>query len=989
MLNLLAFCLLDISQVDSATSRPIRQLAHTRWTARDGAPTEIRALAQSANGYLWLGTRSGLVRFDGARFVRFSPRAGDTIPSGGVHRLTAARDGSLWIVFRSGAVSRLSSAGRLTSYGPRDGLPPAFQVAESSTGALVAGTTEGLSRFTRGRWEDAPVDWRFPGARAPAIWFDRTDALWVETQDRIVYRPASGGQFLDPGMRLAGPSSRGDFAEAQDGRIWFSGAQQSVHTVPRAGEQRPVARVLVASVTLLIDRKGCLWVGTIGNGLRRVPNPSGIQGHDARLGDGAEQFTERDGLLSNVVFALVEDREGSVWVASDRGLERFRESIFTPIPTSGPIRARYVFGTRDSAVWSASYNVPEIVRYHPRGQDTIPADFLSTNIIEDPSGIVWMVSGNRIVQYRGRRLADVQRSWKNNRTFTGLTVDRAGGVWLFDQGFGLLRLARDSLFPVVQFPASPFPNSHLLSDRQGRVWVGQRGRVGLYERGRLRLFGAAEGVRSEVNAVFEDHNGNVWIGTDDGLSRFSAGRFRTLPEHQSPPGRAVYGIVADDQRAWWMVTPAGVHRLAPGEADRALMDSGYVLSYRSFDFLDGLPGMVSSNSAYGPQITRSSDGRIWVATDSGVATVDPRDLPRAPPPQVLIEGLRVGGRALDTLAAVELPPGVEDLEVDYTATLLSLPERLRFRYRLEGVDHAWRDVGTRRQAHYTGLAPGTYRFRVTARNGDGAWNATEALLDFRVRPAWYQTSWFKAAAALLAGALIAGVALLVQRRRSLRSEEALKARYEAMLTERARIAQDLHDTLLQGFAGVTLQLKAAELALPEQPDVAAETIFRVQQLARISLKEARDRVWDMHGTEQADDDLPAALERIARERTVGTGIDVSLRTLGERRRLSHEVEDGALRIGREAIVNVVRHAEAGRIEIEVEFETRLLRLEVRDDGRGLPPEEAEQARHRGHFGLSGARERATLMGGRCNVIARPGGGTIVALQLPIPPDGRS
>src|SRR5688572_968509 len=202
MLNILASVVLGVSQLDSAPPRPITQLVHTRWTARDGAPTEVRALAQTSDGYLWLGTRTGLVRFDGVRFARFSPRGADTITLGGIDRLTAARDGSLWIVFRSGAVSRLSNGGRVTSYGQQDGLPATFQVAVSSSGSIVAGTARGLSRFTGERWEDAPAEWQFPGTRAQNVWFDASDGLWVEAHDRFVYLPAGGDRFQDPDMRL-------------------------------------------------------------------------------------------------------------------------------------------------------------------------------------------------------------------------------------------------------------------------------------------------------------------------------------------------------------------------------------------------------------------------------------------------------------------------------------------------------------------------------------------------------------------------------------------------------------------------------------------------------------------------------------------------------------------------------------------------------------------------------------------------------------------
>jgi signal transduction histidine kinase len=316
---------------------------------------------------------------------------------------------------------------------------------------------------------------------------------------------------------------------------------------------------------------------------------------------------------------------------------------------------------------------------------------------------------------------------------------------------------------------------------------------------------------------------------------------------------------------------------------------------------------------------------------------------------------------------------------------LAVPERVRFKYRLDGLDTTWQDAGGRREAFYTNLGPGHYRFRVIASNDDGVWNEAGAALSFNIPPTWYQTVWFRVAVVLLIGGLGAATAAFFQRVRHMRSQAALKSRYEATLAERSRIAQDLHDTLLQGFAGVTLQLKTAELALPEQPDVAAETLLRVQRLARESLREARERVWDMR---QADGDtvnLPAALETVARDRTLGTGITVSVTTQGQARRLAPHQEDAAFRIGREAISNAVRHAGAQRIEIALGFTDDAFRLEVRDDGRGFTPEEADDARRRGHFGVSGMRERAERVGGRCEATSRPEGGTIVFLELPSSP----
>ncbi|HSE53836.1 MAG TPA: two-component regulator propeller domain-containing protein, partial [Gemmatimonadales bacterium] len=974
---------IGILAADSTPVRPISQWVHTSWTAKDGAPTRLLALAQTSDGYLWIGTLAGLVRFDGVRFVPFVPRGGDSLPSGGVRRLLAARDGSLWLVGRSGAVSHLRD-GRLTVYGEREGLPHTFQLAESSTGMLVAGTAKGLASFVDGKWKDVGPEWRFPGKESRAVWFDREDVLWVQTESRVIYRPAGGPDFVDPDIPLRGRPYVADFAQTKDGTIWMGELGRSAHTLRRLGDPSPTTEVMVGSQTLLIDRKGTLWIGSAGDGLRRVIDPARIRGQSiGQFGPEAEHFTQTEGLLSNITLALLEDREGNIWVASPRGLERFREGAFTPIPIAGSIRARFVFAARDTSIWTGAFNTTGLLRIGQEGSEPIETNgaFLRF-VVEDSVGDLWGTMTDYLFRVHGRRVSPVQLAGVTPRALSQLAVDPAGTLWLFDDGLGLLRVSHDSLVlaaPLAQ--ASPL-GSVLFSDRRGRLWVGQGNRVALYDHGQVKLFAAAEGLGpAVVRSFLEDRGGNIWAVGDEGISKFDGDRFRALPERQGLPGRAVLGITEDELGGWWMVTIAGILQVAPGEVDRALQDSTYAIRYRSFDHLDGLPGVITPG--WGSIITRSVDGRIWVATDSGVASVDPRNLPRGPPPPVLVEVVRVDGRELRPTDAMTIPPRSSDLEIDYTATSLAIPERVTFRYQLEGEDPAWREVGTRRRAYYTGLGPGAYRFRVMASNGDGVWNETGATLSFRVLPAWYQTRWFQGAVVLLIIGFGAVTASLLQRRRHLREQQVLISQHQATLSERARIAQDLHDTLLQGFAGVALQLKSVELALPEQPDVAVETLLRVQQLARASLREARERVWDMHETDLGSDDLPAALEGMARERTGGTGVEISVVTAGSRRRLPRPVEDAAFRIGREAVVNVIRHAEARRVEIHTEFGANTFRLEVRDDGRGFTTEEAEAAHRQGHFGLSGVQERARAMGGRCDLLPRPGGGTIMALELPV------
>ena len=985
MLALVAALQVAMSGGDTTSPRPITQLVHTTWTAKEGAPTETRALAQTTDGYLWLGTVTGLVRFDGVRFVPFAPRGNDTISTGGIRSLLGASDGSLWIVWSKGGVSQVRD-GRVRTYGEKDGIAIAYQIAESRTGTLVAGTAKGLSRFIDGRWQDVNRDWGYPGIECKALWFDRDNALWAETQDRIVYLPSGATRFVDPGMALRLGSAMATFAQARDGTVWIAEVFRSAHTLGRLGEPHPTTEVQVGTWTLLIDRRGSLWIGSAGDGLRRVLDPTAIKGRAiAQFGPEAEQFTEADGLLANVVDAMLEDREGNIWIANSRGIERFREAVFSPIATTESVRPRSVWATRDTTVWSAAYAVDGLQRISSHGVELFRSPFFSflPTLYQDAAGTIWTVNNGWILRLHRGAFTPLPLRKSPVQQLVDIVVDREGTIWVFDQGMGLLRVVGDSLEQVAQIYDPAFPHGKLYCDRQGRIWVSQQPRVTRYDGGRMTVIGPAEGLPpGGVFSFFEDKAGTLWGAGDGGIGRFEGDRYEVLPEHRGVPGRAAYGIAEDDSGAWWIVTSTGVVRLPPGELERAMDDSGYAIRYRGFDNLDGLPGAISIGS-FTSMITRTADGRIWVATDGGLATVDPSSLSAISPPPVLIEGIRVNGADLDPAKTMAIPPGNPNLEIDYTAINLSTPERVRFRYRLEGYDTDWQDVGNRRGAYFSGLPPGTYHLRVSAHNGDGAWGETGALLDFRILPAWYQTLWFKAAIILLIGGVGAALAAMVVRRRHLRAQEVLRSQYEATLAERARIAQDLHDTLLQGFAGVTLQLKAAELALPEQPDIAAETIYRVRQLAHQSLKEARERVWDMRETALGGEDLAAALETFARERTAGTGIEVALIVAGERRRLAGPLEDTAFRIGREAVANAVRHAEARRIEIEVKFGAASVAVEVRDDGRGFTPGQGEEAHRRGHFGLSGMRDRAAYGGGRCEVVTRPGGGTVVTVELPV------
>ncbi len=981
----IASCLLGPAAGDSLPPRPIRQLMHTTWTPKVGAgPIGIQSLAQTTDGYIWIASFFGLWRFDGVRFLRYVPLGSDTLPRGSFNHLHAARDGSLWVVGERGVAIHLQ-ADRAHTYGKMDRLPPVWGFAESSTGDLLAATIGGLFRFSGGTWQPVPPAWGYPGTQARVAWFDRDDGLWVQTEDRVVYLPAGGRQFLDTGMRIR-PSGDDhvEFAQEKDGTIWIA-ERESVHTLRKIGDQPGLqTEISIDPQAMLIDRGGSLWVASGSDGLRRVPDIDRIRGRRiGRFGSEVERFTMKDGLLTDIPTVLLADREGNVWVGSANGLERFREGAFTPIPTLAPTRPRFVMAGRDSSVWTGAYNHGSLQRFGPHGQAVLNPGFPMVTIAQDSSGRTMVVDGHRrLLRLTGSRFLPVPLRPGTARGLYSLTIDPAGTVWVYSQDLGLLRLAGDSLVPVARLDEPSYHTGLPFSDSKGRIWVGQVNKVSVYTDGKLTQYGAKEGIGGFVYGFFEDRSGSIWVATGDGLSKFLGDRFRTVSDEQGIPGESVYGAAQDDSGAWWLATLPGILRFPPGEIERAIDDSTYVPRYRVFDESDGMVGALVKGY-WGPVLAKSGDGQIWVTTDSGLARIDPQRVPVAVPPPVSLEVARIGGREISVSDTAAIQPGASDMEIDYTSLTFGTPERIQFRYRMEGADPVWHEAGTRRRAYYTGLAPGRYRFRVTASYGDGTWNEPGATWNFRVLPAWYQTLWFKALVVLVIGGLGGAAVALLQRGRHRREQRGLKERYEATLAERARIAQDLHDTLLQGFAGVSMQLKAAERALPDEPDVAAETLIHVQRLTRETLREARERVLDLHEPDLRSVDVAGALEASGRGMLAPTGIEFTLKTRGDRRRLPRTVEIAVIRIGREAITNVLKHAEARRIDVEVAFDPEVLSLVVRDDGRGFTPEQGEDARRKGHLGLSGMRERARRAGGTCEVKPGPQRGTVVVVTLPI------
>jgi signal transduction histidine kinase len=442
-------------------------------------------------------------------------------------------------------------------------------------------------------------------------------------------------------------------------------------------------------------------------------------------------------------------------------------------------------------------------------------------------------------------------------------------------------------------------------------------------------------------------------------------------------------MVEDDEGYWWLATEVGVLRIPAGELDRAVANPAYRIRYESFNTLDGLPGSPQ-NTFPGPMAARTRDGRIWVATKSGIAYVDTRHIPKNDlPPPVHVETIKVDDKVLAPANGIALTHNMKNIEIDYTALSLSIPERVLFRYKLEGLDTEWQEPGTRRQAFYNGIHPGKYRFRVIASNNDGVWNEEGATLDFSVAPAWYQMIWFRAAC-------VAGVVLLLWALYQLRLQQLQREfnmMLEARVGERTRITRELHDTLLQTLHGLMFRFQAARNLLPGRTEQAMQAFDGAIARTEQAIAETRDAIQDLRSELVAQSDLAELLtamghELESREDANRDGPVFSVIVEGKRRRLSSILQAEVCSIARELMLNAFQHACARRIEAEIRYEDQLFRLRVRDDGKGMDPKVLEAGGRAGHWGLPGVRERAQTLGARLDLWSEAGAGTEVQLTVP-------
>lgn len=968
--------------------RRISQYGHKAWRISDGdLSSEPYRITQTRDGFLWIGTADGLLRFDGARFVRWSPPDG---PPDGKDRqapvaaLLGARDGSLWIG-RLGHLSQWAN-GRLTDYPVTGGVVSLFQRRNGEIWFGCIQCTGGMRALCRVGRE---------GVQCPeglddigyvyALAEDRQGNLWVGGTAGLS-RWASGRsrQFKIPGLNK-GLSGVTGVVTAGDGSVWVGiatpgegrGLQRLVEGTWKPFEAPGLAGSSLTVTALFADRNGDLWVGTFAQGLYR------IQGAEV------EHFERKDGLSGDSVRRFYEDREGNLWVATSKGLDRFRDlavATFSTLEGLSTEEVDSVLATRDGTVWIGGGESMDALRDGAissfRAGSGLPGTLVAS-LLEDHAGRLWVGTEQTLSWLDHGRFERIDMPDGSPIGFVvGLAEDVDHSVWAEVYGAPRKLVHLEGRRVVDVYPDPEVPASRVVApDPEGGIWLGLGdGRLARLRDGKIESFSFSAaaippGEHYPIKQIVTS-NGTVLGATVFGLIGWNKGTKRILTTRNGLPCDSVRALVTDRGGNLWLDTQCGLVRIALADLQTWWRDENAQLEPTVFDTFDGwLPGFAPfQNSA-----ARSPDGRLWFAKSGVLQMIDPDHLPRNPrPPPVLIEEVVADRRSYPPSATFSLPPLTRDLEIRYTAPSLAVPQRVRFRYRLEGRDEVWVDAGTRRQAFYNDLSPGDYRFRVIACNNEGACNETGAALGFAVLPAFYQTRWFLA---LWLGAT-ACFAWACYRWRLHRVTARLERRHRDRLAERTRIARDLHDTLLGDMAGVAMQLSAASRRV-ETAGAADATLVgllgglgaQVQQ----ALTQARRSVMAMRNPPDEASLLVDRLSESAHRTFAGSGIAVEVERVGTPRRYPESVEAEVVHVATEAMTNARQHAGCQRVEISCNYARRHLQVRVRDDGRGFDPHGQAPT---GHWGLVGMRERAAAIGARLAITSAPGAGTEVFLAVP-------
>jgi len=720
---------------------------------------------------------------------------------------------------------------------------------------------------------------------------------------------------------------------------------------------------------LFLDHENALWIGTYKQGIYRIH------------GRGVDHFYTADGLSSDSVYQFYEDHEGNLWVATPKGIDCFRDVRVATFSTREGLatpEVDSVFAAQDGTVWIGGVDALDAI--HQDGVSSVQAGkglpgHQVTSLLEDHAGRFWVGVDNRMSIYKNGKFRRIDRpDGRPIGAVSGMTEDVDNNIWV--EAYGpprtLLRIKDLKVQEELLLPQMPAARK-VAADPRGGIWLGlMNGDLARYWHGKTEIFPFAHREDSRVNQLIVNSDGSALGATALGLVGWKEGKQQVLTVRNGLPCDAVNALIEDSQGALWLYTQCGLVEIAGAEMQRWWGQPDMTVQVKTFDAFDGVqPGYAPFGGA-----ARTADGRLWFANGVVLQMIDPGHLTgNALPPPVHVEEVIADRKNYSPSEDLRLPPRTRDLEIDYTALSFVVPQKVRFRYKLEGRDAAWQDPGTRRQAFYSDLRPGKYRFRVIACNNDGVWNDIGAALDFSVAHAWYQTNWFRALCLISAGLM----ACVIYRLRVRQISRAIGARFDERLAERTRMARDLHDTFLQTIQGSKLVADDA-LESSTDPIRMRRAVEQLSVWLARAMQEGRAALNSLRTATTQTNDLGEALRRVTEDGLIPGSMAVTFSVVGDAREMHPIVRDEIYRIGYEAIRNACMHSGASRLEVELIY-TNDLALRVHDNGTGIDPAIADRGKD-GHFGLQGMRERAARIGGKLTLVSSSSSGTEIKLVVP-------
>jgi len=996
-LAICSFLLLFLTGTASALDphRLISQYAHTVWKVQDGFPRGPNVIAQTTDGYIWIAAGGGLLRFDGVTMTPVLSQK--SFPTNmGINWLLGSRDGSLWMATYRGELSRLNRDGDAFSFPIKRGSVESILEDHAGTiwitrkylggieGALCRVVGDDLKCYGRDKSDGNPAQ---IGSSLAA---DSSGDIWFGCQMLCRWNGSSMSHYMEEQMDhpsgdgvvalAAGPA--GSVWVAMDGvgpglgvRYYSNGSLLS-YVVPGFDG------ATIRAAALFVDRHQTLWVGTQSQGLYHI--------HDGH----ADHYGAAQGLTGDEVHSIYEDREGNLWIATVKGVDLFRDIPIVSFSSTEGLRGTdisAVIARNDNSLWVGLKGALAIIRPDSVSLTTTAGGHPIQNVyalLEDHLGQVWLGIDRTVMLYQMGKFSEIRGRDGHPLDHIGkivsFTEDVDGNIWAIafdDPGRmdHLLRIRDHRVQEDTDLSSLVPQRAHFLgADPAGGIWIGTGdANLAHYQNGLANMVSnvPSGGPRVTMFSFSVDSAGVVWGSTNHGLYRWDHGKLSVMDSHNGLPCSDPFAALVDRSGSLWLEGGCGYLRIPAADLAHWTARSEAQATVTTLGTLDGAePGW--NEDRIQPNAAMSSDGRLWFVGSSSLQMIEPdRSYKNPMPPPVHIEGLVADGKSFSLASPITLPPLTRDIQINYTALSFVLPQRMAFRYILEGRDRDWQDPGLRRQAFYSDLRPGSYRFRVRASNNDGVWNETGRPLDFKVAAAWHQTMWFRSLC------FVAGVLLLwaIYRLRVHRVAGSMKARFDERLAERTRIARDLHDTFLQTIQGSKLVADDALSATTDPPHMRLAMEKLSAWLGRAT-EEGRAALNSLRTSTTEVNDLAGGFRRALEECRIHSPMEVSLQVSGRIQEMHPIVRDEVYRIGYEAIRNACAHSQATQLRVELSY-AQDLSVRISDNGLGIDPDIAHRGKQ-GHFGLQSMRERTARIMGKFSIESSAGSGTVVILTVP-------